>query len=169
MAMPRGVPHASQLGQEVGVSPWMLVEQARVDAFGAATNDRDPMHLDPEWCARRSPFGGTISFGFLTLSLLTWMSHEALGWSHEDGEGAGGYALNYGFDRIRFIAPVPVGARIRGRFVLRATREVRPGERLNTFEVTVELEGGDRPALVAEWLGLWVDAAGHQRLGTRHG
>lgn len=156
-------------GQEVGVSAWFLIDQDRIDTFARATEDHDPMHVDPAWCASHSPYRTTISFGFLTLSMLTHLSHDALGWAIDSTASTGGYAVNYGLNRVRFVAPVRVNSRIRGRFLLRSSKEVRPGERLNTFDVTVEIEGGDRPALVAEWLGLWVTGAGHQRIGEKHG
>lgn len=156
-------------GQEVGVSGWFLIDQARIDTFARATEDHDPMHVDPAWCAAHSPYRTTISFGFLTLSMLTHLSHDALGWAIDSTAESGGYAVNYGLNRVRFVAPVRVNSRVRGRFVLKSSKEVRPGERLNTFEVTVEIEGGERPALVAEWLGLWVTGTGHQRIGEKHG
>ena len=119
------------------------IDQARIDEFSRATDDPDPMHIDPAWCAANSPFHSTIAFGFLTLSMLTSLSRQALGWAHDSTVESGGYAINYGLDRVRFVAPVPVNARIRARFVVAESKEVRPGEQLNKFNVTVEIEGQD--------------------------
>lgn len=158
-----------QVGQEIGVSSWYRIDQDRVDAFAKVTDDADPMHVDPAWCAQHSPFGQTVSFGFLTLSLLTHLSHEVLGWSGSDSIDRDGYGLNYGFDRIRLIEPVPVGSRIRARFTLLDRSEPHPGESRYKYGVTVEIEGKARPALVAEWLALWVNgSAGHARIAGKH-
>ena len=154
----------SQVGQAIGTSPWLVIDQARIDAFAQATNDPDPMHVDPDWCRRESPFKTTIAFGFLTVAMLTHLSHEALGWINSTGADDGGYALNYGFDRLRLVEPVPVNSRIRAHFTLLGFAEVRPDEFKTTYGVTVEIEGRERPALVAEWLGMWVSGAGHQRI-----
>lgn len=159
---------ASLVGEPIGTSEWLLIDQARIDAFARATDDPDPMHVDPAWCARESPFGTTIAFGFLTMSLLTHLSHQALGWINSTGADDGGYALNYGFDRLRLVEPVPVGSRIRAHFVLREFTEVRPGEFRSKYGVTVEIEGRDRPALVADWLGMWVTGEGHRRISAKH-
>jgi len=156
-------------GDHLGTSAWLLIDQARIDQFAAATSDPDPMHVNPEWCARESPFRTTIAFGFLTLSLLTHLSHQALGWDSSTGADDGGYGLNYGFDRVRLVEPVPVNSRIRAHFTLIERREVRPGEVRNKFGVTVEIEGRERPALVAEWLGLWVTGPGHRRIEAKQG
>lgn len=159
---------ADQVGQPIGSSDWFLIDQARIDAFAKATEDPDPMHVDPAWCARESPFQSTIAFGFLTVSLLTHLSHKALGWLNSTGASDGGYALNYGFDRLRLVEPVPVNSRIRAHFLLRAFDEVRPGEYRCCYDVTVEIEGRERPALVAQWLGMWVTEDGHRRITTKH-
>ena len=160
---------ADRVGQEIGLSDWVTIDQARIDRFAVATDDPDPMHIDPAWSEANSPFHSTIAFGFLTLSMLTALSRQALGWAHDSTVETGGYAINYGLDRVRFVAPVPVNARIRARFVMLEARDVRPGERINKFGVTVEIEGQERPALVAEWLGLWVSGAGHRRLVSKQG
>jgi len=159
---------ADKIGQEIGLSDWVTISQARIDEFSRATDDPDPMHIDPAWCEAHSPFHSTIAFGFLTLSMLTALSREALKWAHDSTVETGGYALNYGLDRVRFIAPVPVNSRIRARFVMLEAREVRPGERINKFGVTVEIEGQERPALSAEWLGMWVSGEGHSRIESKH-
>jgi acyl dehydratase len=169
MELPALLALKDRVGQEVGVSDWFLIDQARIDDFARATADPDPMHVDPAWCERHSPFKTTIAFGFLTLSMLTHLSHQALNWVHDSTAGTGGYGINYGLDRVRFIAPVPVNSRIRARFTLLESKAPRPGERINKFGVTVEIEGQERPAMVAEWLGLWVTEEGHQRIEGKQG
>lgn len=145
-----------QPGTMVGTSQWLTVDQALIDRFGTATLDPDPMHIDPEWARANGPFGGTIAFGFLTMSLLTHLLHDALGSSPNRDAHHQGYYLNYGFDRLRLVAPVRTGKRIRGVFKLaRRIRDER--QRLvSTFDCTIEIEGEDRPALIAEWLTVWV-------------
>jgi acyl dehydratase len=157
-----------RVGQSIGSSDWFLIDQERIDAFAQATADMDPMHVDPEWARANSPFKTTIAFGFLTVSLLTHLSHQAIGWLNSTAAHEGGYALNYGFDRLRLIEPVLVGSRIRAHFTLLEYQEPRPGEVRSKFGVTVEIEGRSRPALAAEWLGLWVTEAGHARIQERH-
>ena len=137
-----------RVGQEVGVSGWLLVDQPRIDAFADATEDRQFIHVDPA-AAAQTPFGGTIAHGFLSLSLLSRMGAEAM--LLPDGLKM---AVNYGFERVRFIAPVRSGARVRGRFVLDSVEEKGPGQILMRHQVTVEIEGQDKPALTAVWLGL---------------
>ena len=138
----------ARIGQEVGVSSWLTVDQARIDAFADATEDRQFIHVDPE-SAAQTPFGGTIAHGFLSLSLLSRMAVEAT--LLPDGLKM---AVNYGFDRVRFLAPVRSGRRVRGRFTLDSVAEKAPGQYLMRHTVTVEIEGEDKPALTAEWLGL---------------
>ena len=138
----------SKVGQEVGVSGWLPVDQARIDAFAEATEDRQYIHVDPE-AAKQTPFGGTIAHGFLSLSLLSRMAAEA----SLLPEGLK-MAVNYGFDRVRFLAPVRSGKRVRGRFTLDSVDEKAPGQLLIRQRVTVEIEDVEKPALTAEWLGL---------------
>ena len=140
----------SRVGEEVGVSGWLVVDQARIDAFADATEDRQFIHLDAE-AAARTPFGGTIAHGFLTLSLLSRMAAEAMLLP----EGLK-MVVNYGLDRVRFLAPVRSGSRVRGRFVLDSVEEKAPGQWLMRHIVTVEIEGGDKPALTAVWLTLLI-------------
>jgi acyl dehydratase len=137
-----------RIGEEVGVSGWLTVDQARIDAFADATEDRQFIHTDPQ-AAAQTPFGGTIAHGFLTLSLLSRMGAEAM--LLPEGMSM---AVNYGFDRIRFLAPVRSGSQVRGRFTLDSVEEKAPGQILMRHVVTVEIEGKDKPALTAVWLGL---------------
>jgi acyl dehydratase len=138
----------ARVGEEVGLSDWITVDQKRIDAFADATEDRQFIHVDPD-AAARTPFGGTIAHGFLSLSLLSRMAAEAT--LLPDGLKM---AVNYGFDRVRFLAPVRSGKRVRGRFTLDSAQEKAPGQWLMRHRVTVEIEGEDKPALTAEWLGL---------------
>jgi acyl dehydratase len=138
----------SRIGTEVGVSGWLAIDQTRIDAFADATEDRQFIHVDPE-AAARTPFGGTVAHGFLSLSMLSRMAAEAM--LIPDNVKM---AVNYGLDRVRFIAPVRSGTRIRGRFTLDSIEEKAPGQLLMRHSVTVEIEGVDKPALTAQWLGL---------------
>src|ERR1044071_4214868 len=138
----------SKLGSEVGVSDWLLVDQARIDAFADVTEDPQFIHIDPE-AAAKTPFGGTIAHGFLTLSLLSRMAADAM--LRPEGVKMG---VNYGFERVRFMAPVRSGKRVRGRFRLARFEEKRPGQWQFVHEVTVEIEGEEKPALIAEWIGM---------------
>src|ERR1044071_7798980 len=138
----------SKLGSEVGVSDWLLVDQARIDAFADVTEDPQFIHIDPA-AAAATPFGGTIAHGFLTLSLLSRMAADAMLRPADIRMG-----VNYGLEKIRFLAPVRSGSRVRGRFVLQRFEEKRPGQYQFVHEVSVEIEGEDKPALIAEWIGL---------------
>ncbi|MES2137445.1 MAG: MaoC family dehydratase [Pseudomonadota bacterium] len=140
----------ARVGEEVGISSWLDVDQARIDAFAEATEDRQFIHTDPD-AAARTPFGGTIAHGFLSLSLLSRMGGEAM--LLPSGLKM---AINYGLDRVRFLAPVRAGSRVRGRFTLDSVEEKAPGQFLMRHIVTVEIEGQDRPALTAVWLGLMI-------------
>ena len=139
---------SAKVGSEVGVSDWILVDQARIDAFADVTEDPQFIHIDPE-AAARTPFGGTIAHGFLTLSLLSRMAADAM--VRLEGVKMG---VNYGFERVRFMAPVRSGKRIRGRFTLVRFEEKRPGQWQVVHDVAVEIEGEEKPALVAQWIGL---------------
>lgn len=138
----------SRIGTEVGVSGWLTIDQARIDAFADATEDRQFIHVDPQ-AAAQTPFGGTVAHGFLSLAMLSRMAAEAM--LVPDNIKM---AVNYGLDRVRFIAPVGSGKRIRGHFVLDSIEEKAPGQLLLRHSVTVEIEGVDKPALTAQWLGL---------------
>jgi len=138
----------ARVGGEVGVSSWLTIDQSRIDAFAEATEDRQFIHIDPE-AAAKTPFRGTIAHGFLTLSLLSRMAAEAM-----FVPDCVKIAVNYGLDRVRFLAPVKSGKRVRGRFTLDSIEEKAPGQWLLRHTVTVEIEGEDKPALTAAWLGL---------------
>jgi acyl dehydratase len=138
----------ARIGSEIGVSGWILVDQARIDAFAEVTEDPQFIHIDPV-AAAQTPFGGTIAHGFLSLSLLSRMAGEAT--FVPEGVKMG---VNYGFERVRFLAPVRSGKRVRGRFTLASLEEKRAGQWQFVHNVTVEIEGEDKPALVADWIGL---------------
>jgi len=140
----------SRVGQEIGISSWLSIDQARIDVFAEATEDRQFIHVDPA-AAAQTPFGGAIAHGFLTLSLLSRMGAEAM----LIPEGIK-MAVNYGLDRVRFLAPVRSGSRVRGRFVLDSVEEKARGQVLLRHTVTVEIEGETKPAMTAIWLGLLV-------------
>lgn len=136
------------VGQEVGVSDWITVEQDRINTFADVTEDHQFIHVD-EAKAKFTPFGTTIAHGFLTLSLLSKFAEQ--GSVALEGVKMG---MNYGFDKVRFLSPVPVGSKVRGRFSIKEAVEKRPGQFLITYDVTVDIEGGDKPALIAEWMGM---------------
>jgi len=133
-------------GQEVGATGWLVVDQRMIDAFAEATGDRQWIHVDRERAKTESKYGRTIAHGFLTLSLLSRLSNEAV-----EVRGDFGMRINYGLNRVRFPAPVPEGSRIRARLALQELRDVEGGHQI-TWLVTVDVEGSDKPALVAEWL-----------------
>ena len=138
----------ARIGQEIGVSQWITVDQGRIDAFAEATEDHQFIHVDPE-AAAKTPFGGTVAHGFLSLSLLSRMAYDVM--LVPDTLKMG---VNYGFDRVRFLAPVKSGKRVRGRFVLEDASEKAPGQLLTRHAVTVDIEDEEKPALTAVWLGL---------------
>ncbi|MDM9625763.1 MaoC family dehydratase [Rhizobium sp. S152] len=134
------------IGTETGLSDWILVDQTMIDAFANATDDHQFIHVDPVRAAE-SPFGGTIAHGFLTLSLLSTMNYNCLPKVLEQTMG-----INYGFDNVRFVAPVKVGARIRGHFVLAEARFRGAGMLMTTYDVSIEIENERKPALTARWI-----------------
>ncbi|MBW7945076.1 MAG: MaoC family dehydratase N-terminal domain-containing protein [Sphingomonadaceae bacterium] len=145
-----------RIGETLGTSRWFDVEQSLVSQFSASTLDDDPMHLDVEWAKANTPFGGTVAAGFWTTSMLITMSHD-IGFIDAFGrEAEPYYALNYGFNHMRLITPVPVGRRIRGHMRLRDFQERGEGKFLFVIDVEVEIEGETKPALVAEWLAMVV-------------
>lgn len=133
-------------GKEIGVSDWLAIGQDQIDAFADLCGDHQFIHVDPVR-AMETPFGGTIAHGFHTLSLLTFLAQGV----RPRIEGTR-HSVNYGFDRIRFVAPVRSGSRIRARFRLARLEERVPGEITQHYAVTVEIEGEERPALLAQWI-----------------
>ncbi|MEZ6011414.1 MAG: MaoC/PaaZ C-terminal domain-containing protein [Hyphomonas sp.] len=149
----------ARVGEELGVSDWISITQEMITEFGSATLDADPMHDDPAWAAEKSPFGKTIAYGFQTIGLLTHLMRGALGgepYATEPSEK--GYALNYGFDRLRLVSPVPVGSNVRGRFRLSDRSVDEKGRIVQRVNAVVEIEHHAAPALVADWLFIWVPA-----------
>ena len=143
----------------IRVSDWLTVTQDMISVFGENTLDPDPMHIDPDWARHNGPFGGAIAFGFLTISLLTKLFYSAQGLLHEQDSANDGLVLNYGFDRLRLVSPVPAGARVRGSFTLKSRKPDEKRRIVSTIACVVEIEGADRPALVADWLSIWVPPA----------
>ena len=133
-------------GREIAVSDWLVITQDRISAFAEATGDRQWIHLDRERAEKESPYGTTIAHGFLTLSLLSSLMQDAL-----QIQQAGQRAINYGLNRVRFPAAVREGSRIRGRFALAAFKDLGDAIEL-VLSVTVECEGSDKPACIAEWV-----------------
>ena len=138
----------SKTGSVVGVSGWIEVGQDRISAFADATDDHQFIHVDPK-AAAAAGFGGTIAHGFLSLSLLSRMAADAMLIPDTTR-----MAVNYGLDRVRFLAPVKAGKRVRGHFTLESAEEKAPGQLLLKHQVTVEIEDEAKPALTAQWLGL---------------
>jgi len=136
------------VGLEIGVSSWHLIDQKRIDDYADVIEDHQFIHVDPER-ARATPFGTTVAHGFLTMSLLSVMSYEVM--PAIEGTAMG---VNYGFDKLRFISPVKSGRRVRGRFTLAEATLRKSKELQSRTNVTVEIEGEDKPALVADWIGL---------------
>ncbi len=136
----------NRVGEECGVSPWVEMPQERIDLFAKATEDFQWIHIDPER-AKASPYGGTIAHGFLTLSMLPKLSESTFEFSDRR------MGVNYGLNKVRFTAPVPAGARIRGRFTLAKYEKVEGNGVQVTWNVVIEREGGDKPVCVAESIG----------------
>ena len=134
------------VGQEIGVSDWITIDQDRINQFADVTEDHQFIHVDPQ-AAQATPFGTTIAHGFLSLSMLSKLAADSV--VALEGVRMG---VNYGFDKVRFSAPVKSGKRIRGRFTLMAADQKLPGQWSFKYAVRVEIEGEDKPALVAEWL-----------------
>lgn len=137
----------SQVGQPLGASDWITVGQDRINVFADATEDHQFIHVDAALAAR-TPFGGTIAHGFLSLSLLSRMAADVMLVPETTRMG-----VNYGFDRVRFLSPVRAGKRVRGHFILVSFEEKRPGQYQFAHDVSVEIEGEDKPALTATWIG----------------
>ena len=135
----------SLVGQEVGASDWFEITQERINEFADATEDHQWIHIDRERAKTDSPFKTTIAHGFLTLSLLPHLTAQAV-----TVRGDFKMGINYGLNRLRFVSPVPSGARVRARLTLQAVEDVTGGSQI-TWSVTVEAEGAQKPSLVAEW------------------
>lgn len=132
-------------------SEWTEVSQTMIDQFADATHDHQFIHVDEARAKAETPYGGTIAHGFLTLSLLSKFAINSIPKANETIR-----TINYGFDKVRFLTPVRSGSKIRGNFKLAECDERKPGEYLSRYLVSVEIEGEDKPALIAEWLGLAV-------------
>ena len=141
--------YQKMVGKEIGVSSWHLVDQNRINLYADVIEDHQFIHLDSERARKETAFGTTVAHGFLTMSLMSIMSYEVM--PVIEGTTMG---VNYGFDKLRFISPVRSGKRVRGRFVLAEAKLRKPTELASRTNVTVEIEGEDKPALVADWLGL---------------
>ena len=140
----------ARIGTEIGKSDWITIDQARIDQFAEVTEDRQFIHVDPR-AAAETMFGGTVAHGFLTLSLLSRMAADVMLVPPNVK-----MAVNYGFDKVRFLAPVPVGARVRGIFTLANVEEKGPGRYLTHHNVMVDIDITEKPALTADWIGLLV-------------
>jgi len=136
----------SKVGEEIGVSDWFTMDQDRISRFADVTEDHMFLHVDPE-AAAATPFGGTIAHGLLTLSMMPVMAYQAV-----PGVSGTKMGVNYGYNRIRFMAPVASGKRIRGRFTVKSVEPKSGGRMEIAHDVTIEIEGEDKPALVGEWL-----------------
>jgi len=134
------------VGKEAGVSDWVVIDQSKIDAFAQVTGDHQWIHIDPQRARTDSRYGRTIAHGFLTLSLLSRLSHKAV-----EVSGAFRMRINYGLNRLRFPAPVLEGSRVRARFRVQSVEDVEGGHQV-VWLVTVEIEGSEKPALVAEWV-----------------
>ncbi len=140
--------YQGMVGREIGVSSWHLVDQDRINTYADVIEDHQFIHVDPER-AKETAFGTTIAHGFLTMSLMSIMSYEVM-----PAIAGTTMGVNYGFDKLRFISPVRAGSRVRGRFTLAEAKLRKPNELQSRTNVTVEIEGEDKPALVAVWIGL---------------
>jgi acyl dehydratase len=146
---------ADYAGREIGLSGWTTIDQSRIDEFADCTGDKQWIHVDVERARRESPFGATIAHGYLTLSVAASLAIEA-GVIPADAAAA----LNYGLDKVRFLAPVKAGSRVRNRIVLLAAEAKGSGRTLITLQNTIEIEGEAKPALIAESLAMLMARAG---------
>jgi len=153
-----------KIGDSMGESEWLQVTQEEITKFGVVTKDVEPLHTDVDWCKKNSPYKVPIAYGFQTISLLTWFMHDASGAMFSGDENSENFPLNYGFNKLRLITPVRVNSFLRAKFTLAHIEEKRPGELLITANVVVEIKGQERPALVGEWLLLWVTGVGTQQV-----
>ena len=143
---------------EVFISDWVAIDQDRINRFGDVTDDPDPHHIDPEFCAKNSPWGKPIAFGFLTISMLTPLLYQVYRYPL-DGDPSDGYPASYGFKNLRLVSCVPVDSRIRGKFTINEVADRKPGQLMLTLGVEVEIEGEGRPALTGDWEMLWIQEA----------
>ena len=141
----------AKIGTEVGVANWITVDQEMIDKFATVTHDEQWIHIDPERAAAETPFGGAIAHGFLTLSLASRFAYDCF--NMLPGQVMG---INYGMNKLRFLKPVVAGSRLRGRFTLQKVTAKGPKNMLRENLLTIEIEGEETPALIAEWLGLAV-------------
>ena len=144
-----------RIGQELGLSDWVAMDQQRIDAFAACTGDHQWIHVDVERAKRESPFRGTVAHGYLTLAMVAPLAMQ-IGVIPTDAAAG----LNYGIDKVRFLAPVPAGARLRLRVVLAGIEPREGGQVIMKTQNTLEVEGSERPALIAETLALLIPAKG---------
>jgi len=140
-----------KIGTEIHCGPWLEIDQGRIDAFAAATGDLQWIHTDPQRAATESPYGSTIAHGYLTLSLLPYLTESNAPGSFEQNYPGMRLRLNYGLDKVRLPAPVPVGSRLRARTVVQGVEKVGEGVQFR-YLLTVERDGGDKPVCVAEFL-----------------
>jgi acyl dehydratase len=146
---------AEHVGQELGVSEWVAIEQARIDAFAACTGDHQWIHVDVERAKRESPFRSPVAHGYLTLAMIAPLSMQ-IGIIPKDAAAG----LNYGIDKVRFLAPVPAGARVRLRVSLVGVEPKEGGQTVMKTRNTLEVEGSEKPALIAETLALLIPVKG---------
>ena len=137
----------SVIGTETGLSDWIKIDQEQINKFAEATLDNQFIHVDPE-AAAQTQFAGTIAHGFLTLSILSAMYYDAV-----PAIDCAELGVNYGFNKLRFLSPVKAGAYVRGHFTLTTVRQIKDDQLTNIWDVSVEIKGQERPALVAEWIG----------------
>jgi len=150
------------IGKEVGLSDWVVITQDMINQFADLTRDHQFIHVDPER-AKKTPLGGTIAHGFLTLSML-----GSFVYATDFAMANATMGFNYGLNKVRFITPVKTGSRVRGRFTLKSMEERAPGQFMATCEVIVEIEGEAKPALTAEWLTLTIVSEPRLATAERH-
>ncbi len=140
-----------QIGQEIHVGPWLLIDQQRIDQFAAVTGDQQWIHIDPERAENESPYGSTVAHGYLTLSLLPYLTESNHPDFFQKNYPGMKYRVNYGLNRVRFPAPVKVGAKIRARTTIQSAEEIKGAVQI-CYLMTIEIEGGEKPACSAEFL-----------------
>ena len=141
----------SRQGEEVGTSDWVLIDQPKIDKFAKLTEDSQFIHVNPERAKTETTYGGTIAHGFLVLSLASKFSFDVLAPNAKKS-----VSINYGFDKVRFISPVPVNSFVRGRFNLKRVDINRPTELRQIYDLSIEIKESDRPAIIAEWITLTI-------------